>query len=230
MNASTWMTSLLGSQPDLYRAICDWNAYPHRWALREWWEEFAPPAALMDLLERSRRGRRRLGHHFRRALGLEDMYWDFCDPRRRLALLESPALERLARFAGAAAHAGALAKIVTRDERKTVTDHIGADAYAFALRRGRMVNPPSTVVQPDAAAPSLASLIILQGWLWLEACLRDEPAAVRQRFRLKQHRTLELPSSPGESPSTESQPDHAWTLLQPVLREALSETELRCFA
>ena len=37
MNSPRWFRTLVAGNPDLYRAIYDWNAYPHRWA---------PPARL----------------------------------------------------------------------------------------------------------------------------------------------------------------------------------------
>lgn len=226
MSTARWMQSLVKTRPDLYRAIYDWNAYPHRWALPAWLDVISVPAPVVALLEKTTRGRQRLSQSFRRALRLHEELWDFQSPRRRLALLPPATLERLARFAGATVLAPAIARIITRDERRSLTDRIGEDAYLFALRRGRLLTPTpelSAFLQRDG---DLHASVEHAGWRLLAACVEDESPALRLRFRLKTPRAVTLPAGGEAAPHR----DAAWALVEPIVRETLSREELRCFA
>jgi hypothetical protein len=228
VNATPWFPALVSRHPDLFRAIYDWNAYPHRWALPAWLESIAVPTPVVALLEQTARGRERLGRHFRQALGLDAMLWDFVEPRRRLALLTAPTLSRLARFAGAALHAAPLARVVTKADRRRVADHIGEDAYAFALRRGLARTLPELSAMITSDGDPLPH-IETAGWHAVFASLSGEPAAVTARVRLKMPPAIAaLPAfaTPTEAPSATA----SWAFIQPILREAATPAELRCFA
>ncbi len=224
MSTARWLRSLVTANPDLYRAIYDWNVYPHRWALPAWLDDSAAP--VVSLLEKTPRGRQRLGAHYRRTLGLEEMVWDFQTPSRRLALLSAVTLARLAHFAGAALHWPRLARVVTKDDRRAVTDAIGDDAYAFAMRRGRQLAGPDGLDALGLPENSLSADISQTGWQTLLTCLGPEPAALHQRFRLKTPRDLALSTGV----STEESSARAWTFLQPITQEIFSPEERRCFA
>lgn len=226
MSTARWVRSLAQGNPELYRQIYDWNTYPHRWALPAWLEGTTAPAPLVGLLETSPRGRTRLSRHYCSALGLTDTFWDFESPRRRLALLPASALARLAQFAGAALHWSGLSRIVTKQGHQEVATTIGHDAYAFALRRGRLLTTGAgletsshPVIGPDARLPQT-------GWQLITASLAEEPAVLMPRFRLKAPRDLKL-ENPGP---TQPAPAQAWTLLQPIIADTLTPEERRCFA
>lgn len=225
MNTQRWLQSLVVSRPDLYRAIYDWNVYPHRWALPEWMADAMLPTAVVGLLESSSRGRQRLGLHFSRALGLQETWWDFQDPRRRLALLSSAALARLARYAGAALLAGRLARIVAKEERRNLTARIGEDAYAFGMRHNR-VQTVSGVASSETG--NLAEDVEQSGWKVVFGCLAAEPEAIRARLRLKIPASIPFRAS-GSELGGDAVSD-AWRLVQPVTREALTAEEKRCLA
>ena len=223
MNTSRWLQSLVVGRPDLYRAIYDWNAYPHRWALPVWLAEAALPPAVVSLLEGSSRGRERLRRHFTRALGLEQTWWDFQEPRARVALLGAEALLRLARYAGAALHASRLARVIAKEERRALTQRIGEDAYAFGMRSARAAN---VSVLKVAAHGNLPEDVDRSGWEVVAACLKPEPVAVHARLRLKVAPEINLPT--GEAVALDSAP--AWELMQAVSKEALRPEEARCLA
>ncbi len=73
MSTHAWFRSLVTGRPDLYRTIYDWNVYPHRWLLPAWMDGGGLPEPVVKLLESSPAGRERLGRHYRRALGLEEI-------------------------------------------------------------------------------------------------------------------------------------------------------------
>jgi hypothetical protein len=186
VSTSAWFRSLVTGRPDLYRAIYDWNVYPHRWLLPVWMDGGGLPEPVVKVLESSPAGRERLGRHYRRTLGLEDMVWDFQAEPRRLALLGPPTLERLARFAGAAVEAHRLARFIAKEDRRVLTERIGEDAYGFALRRGRLLTSSGTNGADSVlTAAALAAEVLRSGWNTLSACLGREPEALRRRLRLK---------------------------------------------
>lgn len=226
MNVNRWLQSLVRDRPDLYRAIYDWNAYPHRWILPAWLNDAAVPTAVITQLEKTSAGRERLGRHFRQVYRLEEMIWDFQEPRRRIALLSGPTLARLARFAGAAIHAGRLARVVTKDERRATTERIGEDAYTFALRHGWRLTASDGTGGANDAMGSLVEAVEQSGWRVVATCVQGEAETIRRRLRLK------APPSQPVFQDTAAQPPvkDAWNFLQPIAREALTPEELRCFA
>ena len=228
MSTAAWFRSLVTSRPDLYRTIYDWNIYPHRWLLPVWIDGGGLPEPVVKLLESSPAGRERLGRHYRQALGLEEMVWDFQAEPRRLALLGARTLDRIARFAGAAVEVHRLARVIAKEDRRVLTEQIGEDAYGFALRRGRLLTPAGAI-GTDAAvtAQALAAEIIRSGWATLSACLGREPEALRRRLRLKAPRELALFA--GELPTPEASAQ-AWRLLKPITPDVLTTEEARCFA
>jgi hypothetical protein len=223
MSAPVWLGRLLRGNPELYRQIYDWNLYPHRWARPEWLAT-APglEPGVIQALERTERGRARLSRHGRAALGLTDTFWDFEPRPRRLALLPATTLERLARFAGAVWHWQGLSRMVSQRDHRAVTDRIGTDAHAFALRRGRALLGPAGLPVRTGPVKTDSDQLTTAGWILIASFLGAEPDPVLARARLKFPR--ELP--PGEAAPA----PQAWALLQPILQETLPASDRPCFA
>lgn len=223
MTAPVWLGRLLRANPELYRQIYDWNLHPHRWARPEWLGTVPGVAPdLIKFLERTDRGRERLSRHVRASLGLKDTFWDFEPLPRRLALLPAATLERLAHHAGAVWHWRSVTRMVSQRDHRAVTDRIGADAHAFAVRRGRSLLVHSGLPAPSAPVTPDSDQLPTAGWTLLDSCLGGEPAPIRPRARLKFPRDLTLGEAAPAAP--------AWALLQALLREILPASDRVCFA
>jgi hypothetical protein len=66
-----------------------------------------------------------------------ERFWDFTEDSRRMALLPPALLERAALQFGVAVHADELCALVAREDVLAMRGEIGADLFAYALRRGR---------------------------------------------------------------------------------------------
>jgi hypothetical protein len=222
MSTSRWFSSLLRGNPELYRQIHDWNFFPHRWALPGWLHTVPGVSpSFCQALEQTPRSRERLGRHVREALGLTETFWDFEPKVRRLALLPATSLAKLAAFAGATYHWSALSRAVSRSAQQAVIARIGADAHAYALRRGRPLLSVAGVTPPSDDRTVDAAQIPATGWWLLESCLATEPAPLLPRARLK---------FPHDLPPTQTAPaSGAWALLQPLISETLPPADRPCF-
>jgi hypothetical protein len=225
MTTAAWIKGLVAGKPDLYRAVYDWNLHPHRWIRAERLGAGLPPA-LVAALEASVEGRARLGTHFRRVHGLEETLWDLAAPRRRLALLGASALDRLARFAGAVRLGPRLARVIAKEERRTLTAQIGEDAYSFALRRGPLLPGADPLPVEASLERPLPEVLHRTGWQTLADCLALEPEALRRRFLLKTPSGIE----PAPLPVSEQDRDRAWELVAALAGDLLSREEKLCFA
>ena len=79
--------------------------------------------------------------YFRRAwpsaLSDHTGYWNFSEESQRLALLDSPTLERLGLFFSAAVHAEELSRIIAQKQVLELRQQFGQDILSYALKRGR---------------------------------------------------------------------------------------------
>jgi hypothetical protein len=225
MTPAGWIKGLVAGRPDLYRAVYDWNLYPHRWIPADRLGA-GIPAAVVAALEASPEGRARLGAHFRRVHGLEETLWDLAAPRRRLALLGTAALERLARFAGAVRLGPRLARVIAKEERRALTAQIGEDAYSFALRRGPLLPGPGALPLETPLDGPLSEVLRRCGWQSVWECVALEPEPLRRRFLLKAPAAAQgLPVPAGDEAR-----DRSWDLVAALAGELLSREEKLCFA
>ncbi len=221
MTLARWYHSLVRTRPDLYRAIYDFNVYPHRWVHASWLETPAPA-----VLESHPHTRRRLSAYYCQHFGLAETHWDFTALSTRLALLPADSVLRLAQTVGAVRLSHRLARVIARDERRAVITAIGETAFSYALRRARPLTSTDAAAGETNPASSLTDDILSAGWHSLTTVIAAEPPPVQQRFRLKLPRSLELAhASPDEAAAAEE-----WKRLQPIAQEILSPEESRCLA
>jgi hypothetical protein len=113
-------------------------------------------------------------------------YWDFAEPRWRLALLSGVQWARTARLLGVAALQPQLAKLLDGAQVRQARSSLGADDYAFALKRAPLL---VRRLPPEAAAPPLADDVAAQaddwGWRLLRGCLTGAAPSLLERLALK---------------------------------------------
>ena len=105
-----------------------------------WWREDWLPGALFERARRDPGARRHLCRFFLRQAGA-DGAWDLAaePPHLALALLDGRRLARLVLLAGVTLLSGSIARVLRGGDRLRIKEGIGADAYEFALRRGRFL-------------------------------------------------------------------------------------------
>jgi hypothetical protein len=148
---------------------------------------------------------------------------DFGDRRRRLALLDGPALVHLVNLAGAALLHARIGRVIERTEVRRLRDALGANVYGFAVRRAPLLIGPSWPAAPWVE-PELAGDLLDQvrpaGLRCLESWLSGQPRALAARVVLKLPRDLAIDID-RQVPA--SWHDRAATVLERIARSELGE-------
>lgn len=226
-----WYAAQAKANPDLFRVIFDFNRRPQHWVHSEVMNSL-PHAPVINALTGSRHGSSHLAQWLDRELGLggSSTCWDFSEARLRLALLGFSTLNRLARYAGAAACWPRVAATISKQEIRELKSALGEKAHVFALRRGRMIVPEhDTVPVPDST--SLGAHAIETGWRTIAAAMQTEHADLLRRFELKLlPEAARIVKAALAERSDSSSKGSAWNRLRKISPEVLSEGELKCFA
>lgn len=223
MSARGWSKTTVNTRPDLFRAVYDWNHYPHRWARQDRLADAALPLPVVQLLERTPAGRERLSRHFCSSLGLVGGFWSFEEPWRRLVLLSAGTLQLLARRIGAGWHASRIARVVTRLERQQVIAAIGEPTYAQLLRQ-RTADARPTWLPPVTS--SLVQDLESTGWSTLARALGHWPDDGWRRFLLK----VPLNQSPIRLPATDPEEAVTRDVVMRWLPGVLKPEEAKCLS
>lgn len=226
-DAAAWATKLVTGNPELFRLVHDFNLRPANWVETSRLSEL-PNAAVANGLLQNGHGYAEVHAWAATALKLDQQpaCWDFAEPRRRIALLGHETLQRLAIFCGSALCWNRISTIIGKSQIAELKGAIGEHAYAFALRRGRMV-VPQPLPTPVGDNSTLNELIHTQGWRLLLGTMAGEAAAIMSRVSLKLPRHIDVPDEAANPPEGR---DSAWSRVRKILPEVLNREELRCFA
>lgn len=151
------------------------------WLPASWAEEFARRRPSMHA-----RALQVVSQWLVREHALEEGGWN-CESREpRIALIEAPALVRLARYVGIWRHARSIRAEVERTRVSRLLAALGQDGYAFALKCETPATP-SPALPPDAV---LDAEMLREGAVRLLAAVGAAPDAITRRMRLKLPRQI----------------------------------------
>jgi hypothetical protein len=193
----------LKEKPELLAAVARFNAP----GIGDFDPEALPslPAALQRDGTLQKLGGSRVGKAITRAwlfrqLGVNGVFTDFREERRRLALLEKETLSALALAYGACIYAGEAARLIKREEVAALRALLGA-WYDYALSGGRFrMRQAGAYFASFMPGAPLAERMAEAGSAALRRCIADWP---KDLFRLAAPRlpaTLRLPADPGSAP------------------------------
>lgn len=166
-------SSIASSADRLLDLQLSFNLYPSRYAHASWLERLGVTRADYELQD-SPLWTRSVSSALLRGANLDKHFdSDFFDPAKRLALLDTTTLTRVAGLVGATLHRERIKRAVRQEDVRALRATIGAEAHAFAVRFGGllpMVTPPfenepwpvaeewrkATVLQMFAALPAHA--------------------------------------------------------------------------
>lgn len=107
-------------------------------------------------------------------------YWNFSEESQRMALLDAATLRRLGLFFSASAHAEELSRVIVRSEVLKLRQFLGADTFAYALKRGRyQMGSLRSLLLPPRSCGSLPRRIELLAEVSLVLLSADWPEKLR---------------------------------------------------
>jgi hypothetical protein len=148
---------------------------------------------------------------------------DFGVPARRLALLDGPALVRLADLAGAALLHAQIGRVIDRAGVRRLREGLGAEVYFFAVRRAPLLIGPRSPAAPwveHELTGDLLDQVRPAGLRCLESWLSGQPRPLAERVVLKLPSDLAIDAD-RKVPS--SWRDRASTVLERIARSELAE-------
>jgi hypothetical protein len=180
------MTPACSQPPALFALVQQFNLAPATyvdasWLPRDWLPQFERLRGAMHTRTAQALSRWLLTQH---ALA-DEFDFDFGAKDKRLALLDGPAFQKLARYLGLAVHARSLRGVVQRAARNVLMQRIGADAYEFLLRSAPVIDAGAGAQRIDPAAADLEVKLLETGSRCLLEALPDSAHAAKRRAQLK---------------------------------------------
>jgi hypothetical protein len=177
-----------GRTDALWHKILSFNAAVPLYVHPSFWHSAVPepwPAeAILAELRSSARGLRALRRWVMGSVQLEkSFFFDFREPRRRLALLDPAVLLQLVLYAGITYYASNIAQIVQKQALLALKEAIGDKAYLFAVKKAPLFSKAKPMMTSLNANPSnLYASILLAGQRMLEYVFAQEDPALTQRL------------------------------------------------
>jgi YOP proteins translocation protein K (YscK) len=195
--------------------------YPNRYLDASWRQEMLP-GAVWSLLS-SPRTEGRLARYVEKQAGLKPFLPTvrFDSPKVRFCLLPSPALTRIAAWAGLATNAEFLRRLIDAPSVSRLRRELSPEAYEFVLRRAPLLTRSNSPLPPDLSSDApLAEQLEHSGANHIALAVADLDAHFRARLALKLHKRHATVLG---APRGTLQAEGAWQVLLKIIREVEPE-------
>lgn len=196
MNKQFFYESLEKNSP-LFSAMLSFNLEQHK--------NFAPYADLKNILQADFLKSSSLQKYQKQDKAL---YWDFADETKRLALLDSQSIQKLARILGVSLYAEEISQILDNKTVLQLKNELGNELYLYALERGKFrLHSLKKIFQNENNKLSLLGKIIQDGEKMLALCTQSWQEELKQIFSQKIQADLPfLAAFLHDTPKTEISP------------------------
>lgn len=222
MNKQFFYESLEKNSP-LFSAMLRFNLEQHK--------NFAPYADLKSTLQADFLTSRYLKKYQKSNPAL---FWDFADETKRLALLDTQSLKKLARILGVSLYAEEISHTLAKSSVRELQECIGKELYFYALERGKFrLRGLKELFKHSDTSLSLMDKIIQDGEKMLALCALSWQEELKQITARKLQ--TELPFFTAclqENPQTEISPATArliWFSVKKLLIQEVNSSWLPYF-
>lgn len=119
------------------------------------------------------------------------LFWDFADETKRLALLDSQSLTKLARILGVSLYAEEISHTLDKKSVLELQNKLGKELYLYALERGKFrLHELKKLFQNDDVSRALLDKILQDGEKMLALCTRTWQEELKQIFSQNVQETL----------------------------------------
>lgn len=222
MNKQFFYESLEKNSP-LFSAILSFNLEQHK--------NFAPYADLKSTLQADF-----LSSDYLKKYQKKDttLYWDFADETKRLALLDTQSLIKLARVLGTSLYAEEISHTLAKSSVLELQKILGKELYFYALERGKFrLHELKTLFKNNGASLPLLDNIVQDGEKMLALCTLTWQEELKQIFSQNVQETLPfLTACIGENPKIEITPSQSrliWFSVKKLLIQEVNNSWLPYF-
>jgi len=212
-----FLREILRTTPDLFGRILQFNFQPARYLHHERVRSFMDGGLFQRLLSYPC-GERHLSERIAAHWKLDSAgFFDFQEPRRRLALLSSESLDRLFRLCALALAGPAISREIRRDEVRAFRQTFSEEDYQFAVKRSGLLigTLPTELSRSPSAGETLVQHVQGHRRRLIGCCIAEESPSFTSRLLLK------LP--PADEPSAEDnvttgEKEAAFRIVQKIAR------------
>lgn len=154
-------------------------------------------------------------------------FYQFEDPRLRIALLDSKVLNDLLVYAGAVFYSERISKLILKKDVTDLKESIGDNIYFFASKKASLLTGfAPKIALPEIVAPITKKSLFEAGKISLEMCLAKEDERLTKRLILKFPKDINWDFG---SPVAEEQKTKAWNYLHRILIKEVKPDIQACF-
>lgn len=159
---------------------------------------------------------------------LTDQYfYDFAEPRLRLALVSPAVLNKLFLYAGAAYCSENIAKVIDRESVINLREIMGNELYLFALKRAPLLVPEKPNIKiPSEDTHTLYQNVMTASQLCFEMVFAGAPHNLIRRLTLKFSKAIDWNFNIS---LTSNDRDKVWTFLHRILIKEIASEWSPCF-
>lgn len=231
MTTRVFIQQALKRNDDLFKRIYEFNHLVSEYIDPSYlemkaFEVFKP---YWEVLKKNSRQKNRLSAYLVRKMGLEGEYfYDFSEPRLRLALMDRQVLEKLFIYAGGVLFSEKIKQLIAKEKVLALKESIGEAVYFFATKRSGLLTGiiPSIEINDEKSTVLNRDQLYYAGKKCFEVCLANEAEALLERIKLKFPKDLEwnFVSQEAEEKKTKS-----WHFLNRLLTKEVEPNLKICF-
>lgn len=162
------------------------------------------------------------------------LFWDFADETKRLALLDSQSLTKLARILGVSLYAEEISHTLDKNSVLELQKELGKDLYLYALERGKFrLRELKSLFKNSDNSRTLLDKIIQNGEKMLALCTQNWQEELKQIFSHNAHEALpNLTAYIQENPNMKLSPAQIrliWFSVKKILLQEVNNSWLPYF-
>lgn len=228
MTFNSFIKTAIGREDKLFVTIYRFNEMVSEYVEKSHILSIPNLASQWENLIGVKRVQEKLSRLLLRHFNLENRpFYEFEDPRLRIALLDSSTLNELLIYAGAVIYSERISKIVMKKDVMALKESIGDGIYFFAAKKASLLTGfAPKVSMPEEGVAITRDRLFEAGRQCLQMCLVNEDERLLKRLTLKFRSDIEwdFDSEVGEEQKTK-----AWNYLYKILIKEVKPDIQVCF-
>lgn len=228
MTTASFIKASIKREDNLFSQVYAFNQLISRYIDESHLFEFPYLLKYWESLKKITRIQKKLSNLLLKNFKLENKsFYNFEDPRLRIALLDAKTLKNLLLYAGAVLYSERINKIILKKDLLSLKESIGEDLYFFAAKKASLLIGfvPKIELSKNGVAIQKEDLFEA-GKECLQLCLAQEDENLTERLILKFSKEITWNFN---LPASEEQKTKSWNFLYKILVKEVNSEVKQCF-